>query len=580
MEMHKHTYEVLGDDDDPLHNVSEPASNLRGLGVPQSNHICSCKDVAAVVACLVSFVVAIVVVFVPKIAVYYGQTNQFIWVGLCLTLMGWCAQLPLRRLFLISSTNSKASTLQSFDAILRSDPLTTWADLRVRVLIVVMLSLGPALSVAYKTLGGGESRYRQDGVIGHFGMTGPPGTQDIGIGLSQFVNATLPWFKDPGYRNRVYGFNMHVASENMTAMLDGPLPDYVQSIQVSLGPMQYKNITAHVSALVCEENAQLEPGAKYLVNLWNGPTSNTSSYPYGVEQWIWTNRQHVAMLLPIYSNNSNIVIANWADVLNETFGSHLRQYTVSRQGYIGSWHITHTSAELVSATPRNQHLDDRCLLTDNNLALADLYTRMLAEYDWRYRNTTGSPSTAINNTSLYTENIKSDSTFLAAAAWSRIVATEGPEIWLPGTAYGLNRGGQNPSESCPTDGWPELSYDIPATHETAAITIKPGWEIIIVLGLYPFILFSTLLYRIIIWPLAPIGEGFGMISFLASVEKRSLALLDGATFSGQLKSPVFVGFSVGNETDERGFVGRGTITSKLATTQQRSERVKRRTVYS
>lgn len=55
------------------------------------------------------------------------------------------------------------------------------------------------------------------------------------------------------------------------------------------------------------------------------------------------------------------------------------------------------------------------------------------------------------------------------------------------------------------------------------------------------ILFASLLCRVLLWPYSPIGEGFGTVSLLASVERRRLALLRGAGFSGTLRRSVFVG---------------------------------------
>ena len=184
-------YEELNQDDN-----LECKSN--SLGEPCFPHPFSWKEALAIISCALSFAVASIVVFEPRVALYLGQNGQFIWISLCLTLMGWCAQLPLRRIFLLLSLNSQTSTLQSIDAVLRSDPLTSQANLRIRLLLITMLALGPALSAAYKSLGG-ESQYSQSNLVGHFGLSSPFGKSDIGYGLSQFVNATLPWFTNPGF---------------------------------------------------------------------------------------------------------------------------------------------------------------------------------------------------------------------------------------------------------------------------------------------------------------------------------------------------------------------------------------------
>ena len=532
----------------------------KGLGIPRFPGSYSWKEKLATMCCILALAVAVIVVFEPRVAVYFGQTRQFIWIGLCLTVMGWCAQLPLRRVFLISSTNSQASTLQSIDAILRSDPLTSRADWRIRIVLFIMLGLGPALSAAYKSLGGGESRYQHNGLVGQFGLTDPPRTHNIGFGLSQFINATLPWFQDPGFPNRVYGFNMHVDTENRSAMLDAPLPDYILSLQASLAPRASKIVTATVPAIVCELNPQLDRSYEEVQSLWQESAPNTT-YPSHADTWVEVNTLHIAMLMPVEQDNTNIIIANWNDSAGEVFGSHLRQYSLSRQNYTGSWHITQSSVQLIEAVPRDQHLNDHCLLRSNWLALADLYTRMFAEFDWRYRTE--------SDANHYKESIKSDSTLLASMLWSRLAAL------APNTDIALTN---NPL--CAPDGLPDLRFETGVTIDTVAVTIRPGWGIVIVLALYPVIFFASLVYRIISRSLVPIGEGFGLISLLASVEKSSLALLAGASLSGKLRQPLFIGFRVHGSDDITNVRGAGTITSSLGPSKLGTEILDKRTKYS
>lgn len=130
---------------------------------------------------------------------------------------------------------------------------------------------------------------------------------------------------------------------------------------------------------------------------------------------------------------------------------------------------------------------------------------------------------------------------------------------------------------CDPEGLPELVYDSTVVVETVAVTIKPGWGIAFVLVLYPILLFASLVFRVISCPRSPIGEGFGLISLLASTENESLALLDGAGLSGKLNRPVFVGFSVSRRNDVTEV---GQITSSFKTEEARSEKLSKKTKYS
>ena len=538
------------------------------LGKPTTSHICSWKDYVAVIICLVACTVAVLVVFVPRYAVYFGQTRQFIWVGLCLNVMAWCALYTLRRLFLICTAESKAATLQSLDAILRSDPTTMLADWRISVALTFVLALGPALSIAYKSLGGGRSHYIQHHENVQLGMTGPPGTQNLGFGLSQFVNATLPWFKDPGFPDRVYGFNMHVATENMTAMLDGPSPSYVEAVQSSMTPGQSTIVTGDVVAIVCEQNAQLSDSVEYFVDIYNDPSSGENGATTA-DAWINDDSLFVSMLLPDSHNIRNIVIGGYNTSANETFGSHLRQYTISRQKYTGTWHISQNSVQLISATAQHQTVDDASPLLSDNFRSFELYKIALGEYDWRYRASYDAPSAVLHDAAKYSANIKSDSTFLASMVWSRLTAVDGPETWPPNSSAGVY-GGQ---------GYPELRYEIDAKKEVTATTMKPNFVTALVLAINPVLLLASLLIRIIVWPRSPVGEGFGVVSLLASVEQRDLPLLKGAGFSGKLQKPVFVRFLAGREADgsETGETAR--LTTVLSTSNLRGERLNKGVPY-
>ena len=549
------TYENLAEDHQFDHNPD-------GLGIPTFPRSFSSKEVLAIFACISSLAVAFVAVFHARVAVYLGQNEQYIVVGLCLTLMGWCAQLSLRRVSLVSSTSSQASTIQSTDAILRSDPLTRQADWRVRSFLVVMLALSPGLSAAYKSLGGGQSQYSQKDIIGQFGVNSPLGKYNIGYGLSQLVNATLPWFQDPGFPNRVYGFNMHVATENMSAMLDSPTVDYIHNLTTSLKPMQSKIVTATVPAIVCELNAQLDQSVEYFQNLWNQSMNGTTT-PKHASTWTQLPRYQIGMLMPVESDNTNIIIAGWDENLNETFGSHLMQYTLSRQMYTGSWRVSQTSVELISAVPSHNRTEDHCLLRSIDLDLTELYMEVFAEYDWRpHINQTGRE--------FYQEHIKSDATFLASMVWSRITSLHvvNDEIKLT----------TNPQ--CDPEGLPELPYQVDVVIETVAVTIKSGWWIVLVLALWPALLITSLVVRVMVWPRSPIGEGFGLISLLASVEKGSLALLEGAGLSGKLDRPVFLGICVCQKKDDMDVTATGNITSVLKIEQMESEKLSKTTKYS
>jgi hypothetical protein len=537
--------------------------DFQTFGEPTNIKRYSWREWLAFAWCLVAFVTAASVVFVPRWAVYWGQDGQFIWVGFCLTVMAWCAQLPLKRLFLTLAARSNASTLQTLDAVLRSDPLAENADWSFKLLLVSMLALGPGLSIAYKDLGGGESRFQGATVVVPVGLTGPPGTQNIGYGLSQFVNATLPWFEDPGF-DRVYGFNTYVADENTTVMLDGPMPSYLKDLQASLRPRQTKYISGDVAALECSLNNDLNSTREDLDQFFNSSIEKTDQLT-AMQQWIWNTDLYVGMLFPEKNNNSNIYFSAWNTLNNETFGTNARHYDIKRQLYTGNWHVTPTTVKLDFASSKNKRLDDHGVFTTVRVSLNELFLNGMIEYDSRFRSF-GS-SGFLKDSASYNLEIKTDATPLASMVWARFVAWMGPETW-------------DPTKASPTDEMKKvLLYNSTMLEETAAVTIEPGWKIALVLLINPLVMLGSLLCRVLLWPRSPIGEGFGVITLLSSIETRSLALLDGAGLSGKLARPLHVRFRARAVPGGTPGPAMQKISTVLETETMRSEDLQRGILY-
>ena len=263
--------------------------------------------------------------------------------------------------------------------------------------------------------------------------------------------------------------------------------------------------------------------------------------------------------MPVMSDNRIHIIANWDTGLNESFGSHLWQYSLSRQNYTGSWRVSRTSVEPVNAIPSNQLLEDHCLLRSSFSDLPDLFIKMLAQYDWRNH---------AENLVFYQEYIKNDATLVASMVWSRIAALTKDAL------RGVIGGSVNPQ--CGPEDLPVLFYNTSVTVETVTVTVKPGWGIFWVLALNPIVLFTSLAVRVMFWPQSPIGEGFGLISLLVSAGH---ALLDGAGLSGKLSRPVFVGISVSKRNNGKDDTGAGKITSFLKTEKLKSGGLNKGTKY-
>ena len=87
-----------------------------GLGVPDRIRRVTWMDLGAVVVVFLAFMIASSTVLCKPAAVFWGQTNQLILLGLMLSIMGSCAQRQIQKLSLVYEAAADRSTLQIFDA--------------------------------------------------------------------------------------------------------------------------------------------------------------------------------------------------------------------------------------------------------------------------------------------------------------------------------------------------------------------------------------------------------------------------------------------------------------------------------
>lgn len=550
------------------------------IGIPTERSETSWQDNFAIVCCFISFTIAVCIVFVQRWAVYWTETGQFVYIGLTLTFMTFCTQFFVRRLFLVLSLKVRpSSTLQSIDAVIRSDPFASKAHWSTRTLLLAMLLIPAGLSAAYKLLGGGDSSYVGSRTT-QIGLTGPPGTQNIGYGLSLFVNATLPWFEQPGFA-RPYGFNTYVVNENVTAMLDGPMPKEVQAIQASLGDNKYMTLTGNVSALVCFLNPDLGFNRSNLDGAFisTGGIAPDGVYGESGQKWVWDTNWNLGMLLLNKTNSTSIYFSNWSTPQQLNFAINATHYEMIRQNYTATWLITPTTIRLQSAEPReNERLDEQGVFTNTRVSLVEMFLPAIVEYDTLYH-TKAWPNSTSN--AIYDKGIKSRSTTLAGAVWARFTAYRGPETWSNSSQNSIHPG-LNDTQAA------TLLYSREMLTTVGAKTIKRDWRILTVLLANPLIMLAAYSTRVLLWPGSPIGNGFGVISLLASADKHSLRLLDGAGLSGVLRHPLplVVDISEAPKQQQRNIPygaqtpATGTIITRLGISYKpRAESLSRGTLY-
>lgn len=222
------------------------------LGRPSSKPMIKWTDVSLFLVVLICLTTSILSVFSQNFAVFLGQNNQLVVVGFCLAIIAIITQRQLSTAFLLHQVQRGSLTLQDVEALLRANMFIPQTSTGSRLLLLFLLLLPLALSVAYKRFVGGISRIQIAAEPGAFGLTGAPGYQRIGLGLSLIPVTYLPFWMNPQL-SKTYTSNFFVASNSTAAVLDLPLPEYIRSIQTTLTFDTAAIISAPVLGTVAED---------------------------------------------------------------------------------------------------------------------------------------------------------------------------------------------------------------------------------------------------------------------------------------------------------------------------------------
>ena len=561
--------------------MSKYQSKFFHAGIPQHKPFVSWKDISATLIAWLCFIFGIVAVFSQSVAVYLGQTNQLIIIGFLLTIMGLCSRRELELLAIAYEIYAGRSTLQDLDALLRNDFMARNVSNRARAAIVFYPLLALALSASYKSFSNGTSTETLKSISGFFGLTASPGNQRIGSGISLLVEVYLPFWTDPDV-NRTYGFNMFVASNTTTAILDAPLPIYLDDLTPGLAIGDSLLISAIVNATV-SEMIEFPDSDRNDPNFWNttwmaygqdietdsGPPNPLSDPPLFSDDLL--EDAYSGMLAGsgdwgIYSNPNNtmVYLSMWNTTLNETFQSTAQAFRLSRRQCYGTWNITSSGVYLAEATLLETHEEalqsqDQALIADNELGITPTFHATLFEYDYRFRETWNEPMPTSSITKpQYRYNISTTSALVASMIWARQVS-----LWEPSR--------NNASAAASNNQYTIDPVNVVTRRE--AITLRREIGLVVVLAICPFLAIVALVLKTFLYSV-PLGEGFGVISMLAGMKECNLDVFSGASLSGQLSRELTVRFHVHQDRN-----GRGRVCIKLDEKDGKSERLKKNIVY-
>lgn len=480
------------------------------VGEPAYKYRLTLKDGLIFIALTLCSSNALVIVGVTKVAFYLGQKIQLVLLGFLLALLAFCTQKQVLGLLVLCEARHGHSILQNFDAILRFDTLASGITYSVRSALLVLFALPLVVSAAYKLFVGGVVTKDIGSRDGLFGISGPPGTQRLGNGLSLMVNATLPFVVEPSI-SKTYGFNMYVVSNDTTAMLDGPLPS-VSELRSNLSETQSIEMSALVNATVCSRN---DPSVEQRTDASFGNSANSVPLYPGTFSLLTDPNNHSAIYVSTYGRDNNA---------NETFGSRALGFSIERRRCNGTWRVTISSVVLLAASCREEPYGPQHIITNNFVAL-DQNTPQLAEFI----------TTPYNYSQQNPTHINFAITVVGAMMWSRVTSLNGPEL--------LNAPRMPPSAPQLTADQ-ALYYYSPLIYPTiSAIALRQSWALYLVILVHPILTLVAMVWKTCLFR-TPVGEGFGLIAMLAGLSSRSFGILRGATFSGKLKRPIKVRIDV------------------------------------
>ena len=509
---------------------SHEPSPSSSFGLPGRKPYLDLVDLLALLLSLVCLVVAICTIS-PRLhlAWYLGYTSQIIVIGFLLSIMNLCLNRAIPALFFMTEARFGASTLQNYEAILRNQPLsaarvsTIW-----RLTLLSNIALPIFLSAGYKRYTGGTAHalIAKDNIpYNMYGATALPGLNQLGdsISYAQLINATLPFLsasKDddsfPSTLPRCYGQNTLVLSNTSTALLDMPMPDLVTKIQQSLLTGETKSLSASVHAFVTTYNQSAEQ-YRNDDNYWN---------QYYGEDTLTETTLFTGYVVYTLMNNLKINPVNdgtWLFVAMiedfSEFNQSALRFDTHRHECHATWDISIQSMVLVQASCDTDPLpaSNQEIITSEGMAVAYWYTAILADNIGLF---SGPRSESPWRLPTYVTSI-------ASMYWARYSAFTGP-----------SSGGRTTQLAQNTLEPYELYYPVDdQVVISTKVSIDPKWSLYCILTLQPLLILLILAFKSFFHS-APIGEGFGLITILAGINKESLGALRGASLTGKLRKPV------------------------------------------
>ena len=299
---------------------------------------------------------------------------------------------------------------------------------------------------------------------------------------------------------------------------DGPMPDYISSIQATLVDGESQFVSAQVHATISTYNNTAE-SFRNDSSWWKQYTD------IGIAEIDLYVNKSIGLLVSSFAN-AFAGDKSWcfigivpsgpdAPSIYDTFQYTALEFSTRRDQCQGTWIVTRDRVELTSGhcNPFSLPASDQKVITNNTLGFTEYYMPTLSDFLGAF---------AIErNTSAWL--LPTFTTTVAAMYWSRITSLNG-YYSIPG-GRGANL----------TD--PQLYYQAADTIVSTRVTMDPSWILYLILAIQP-VLVLLLFLTGLAFSKTPLDGGFSIVAILAGVKSERLNLLQGASLSGRLSDPV------------------------------------------
>ena len=291
-----------------------------------------------------------------------------------------------------------------------------------------------------------------------------------------------------------------------TTISDGPMPEYISSIQATLAEEESQSVSASVRATISTYNSTAEI-FRYDPSWWNQTIESAPGMRIA-EINLYIDRS-IGLLMDSFANRTSGdsswcfigVVPSGPDdpTIDNTFQYTALGFNTRRDLCQGTWIVTRNRVELTSGHCNHFSLpdSDQQIVTNSPLDLTEYYMPTLADF----------LGTFANKRSTSSWLLPTFTTTVAGMYWSRIISLQGyHSLDHPGT---------------PSD--PTLYYPVTDSIVSTRITMDPSWFLYLVLAIQPLL---TILFFItaLTFSHTPLDGGFGITAILAGVRAESLKM--------------------------------------------------------